>query len=119
MHTPDNLKYYLHRAFDRSEARSGCLSADASCSIDWNSLLIYGHHMKDGSMFGSLTDYCTQEFADKHPIIHFDTLTEEWRYELLASFYWDDSCLQNNMPFCYYEYTNFSSPEQLMHTSAL
>lgn len=111
MHTPDDPEYYLHRAFDRSEARSGCLFADASCSIDGNSLLIYGHHMKDGSMFGSLQDYRSQEFADGHSLIHFDTLTENREYELLAAFYWDDSYLQSDIPFCYYEYTDFSSPE--------
>lgn len=112
MHTPNDPEYYLHRAFDRSDARSGCLFADAACSIDGNSLLIYGHHMKDGSMFGSLTDYRIQEFADEHPIIHFDSLTEKREYELLAVFYWDDSYLQNDAPFCYYEYTDFSSSEQ-------
>lgn len=112
MHTPNDPEYYLHRAFDRSDARSGCLFADAACSIDGNSLLIYGHHMKDGSMFGSLQDYRSQKFADEHSLIHFDTLTENREYELFAAFYWDDSYLQGDMPFCYYEYTDFTSPEQ-------
>lgn len=112
MHTPNDPEYYLHRAFDRSNAKSGCLFADAACSISGNSLLIYGHHMKDKSMFGSLTDYRDQAFADEHSLIHFDTLTEERVYELFAAFYWDDSCLQGDTPFCYYEYTELTSPEQ-------
>lgn len=112
MHTPDDPEYYLHRAFDRSDAKSGCLFADASCSMDGNSLLIYGHHMKDKSMFGSLTDYRSQDFADEHSIICFDTLTDEREYELLAVFYWDDSYCQGETPFRYYEYTDLSSPEK-------
>lgn len=111
MHTPNDPEYYLHRAFDGSDSRSGCLFADAACSIDGNSLLIYGHHMKDKSMFGSLTEYRSYDFATEHPIIHFDTLTEERDYELLAAFYWDPSAEQDEDIFRYYEYTDLSSPE--------
>lgn len=111
MHTPNDPEYYLHRAFDGSDSRSGCLFADAACSIDGNSLLIYGHHMKDKSMFGSLTDYQSSDFAAEHPVIHFDTLTEERDYELLSAFYWDPSAAQEEDLFRYYEYTDLSSPD--------
>lgn len=111
MHTPNDPEYYLYRAFDGSDSRSGCLFADAACSIDGNSLLIHGHHMKDKSMFGSLTEYQSYDFAAEHPVIHFDTLTEERDYELLAAFYWDPSAEQEEDLFRYYEYTDLSSPE--------
>ena len=111
MHTPDDPEYYLHRAFDGSESQSGCLFADAACSIDGSSLLIYGHHMKDKSMFGSLTEYRSYDFASEHPVIHFDTLTDERDYELLAAFYWDPSDAQEEALFRYYEYTDLSAPE--------
>lgn len=111
MQTPDDPEYYLHRAFDGSNSQSGCLFADAAYSLDGNSLLVYGHHMKDNSMFGSLTDYQSQEFARKHSVIHFDTLTEERDYELLAAFYWDAASEQENAPFYYYQYPDLSSPE--------
>lgn len=111
MHTPEDPEYYLHRAFDRSDASSGSLFADAAYSMDGDSLLIYGHHMKDKSMFGSLTDYQSYEFATAHSIIHFDTLTEERNYEVLAAFYWDPVPKQENAPFHYYEYPELSSPE--------
>lgn len=111
MHTPDDPEYYLHRAFDRSEASSGSLFIDAAYMADGNSLLIHGHHMKDKSMFGSLSDYKSYEFAKEHPIIHFDTLTEERDYEVFAAFYWDPFYDPETEPFCYYEYPDLSSQE--------
>ncbi len=111
MHTPDDPEYYLQRAFDRSDANSGSLFIDGSYSADGNSLLIHGHHMKDKSMFGSLTDYKSYDFASTHSVIHFDTLTEERNYEVLAAFYWDPSYDPETEPFRYYEYSDLSSQE--------
>lgn len=111
MHTPDAPEYYLHRAFDRSDANSGSLFIDADYSTDGNALLIHGHNMKDNSMFGSLTDYKSYEFAVEHPVIHFDSLTEERDYEVLAAFYWDPSYDPEQGPFRYYEYPDLSSYE--------
>ena len=111
MHTPDDPEYYLHRAFDRSDAISGSLFMDASYSADGNSILIHGHHMKDGSMFGSLTNYKSYDFAMEHPIIHFDTLTEERDYEVFAAFYWNPSYDSETDEFLYYEYSDLSSQE--------
>lgn len=111
MHTPDDPEYYLHRAYDRSDADSGSLFIDAAYSTDGDSLLIHGHNMKDNSMFGSLTDYKSNEFALAHSVIHFDTLTEERDYELLAAFYWTPSRDSEAIPFRYYEYPDLSSPE--------
>lgn len=111
MHTPDDPEYYLHRAFDCSDASSGCLFIDAGYSPDGNSLLIYGHHMKDKSMFGSLTDYQSPEYGLEHSVIRFDTLTEKRDYELLAAFYWGTSSEQEEGLFRYYEYPDLSSPE--------
>ena len=111
MHTPDDPEYYLHRAFDRSDAVSGSLFIDGAYTAEGNSILIHGHHMKDGSMFSSLTDYKSYEYAVEHPVIHFDTLTEERDYELLAAFYWDPSYDSETEPFCYYEYPDLSSHE--------
>ena len=52
-------EYYLHRLLDDSKNAAGTLFMDYRNSADlsdWNSV-IYGHNMKNGSMFGSLPDY--------------------------------------------------------------
>ena len=81
MFTPEDPEYYIHRGFDKKYASSGCLFIGADSAPDGSNVLIYGHHMKDGSMFAGIMDYAGAEFAKAHPIIHFDTLTEENRYE--------------------------------------
>ncbi len=49
-------------------------------------MIIYGHNMKDGKMFGDLDLYEQKSFFRKHPKIRFDTLYEERTYEILAVF---------------------------------
>lgn len=64
-----NNDYYLNHQFDRSYNSAGCLFLDAVNSpllLDRNTI-IYGHHMKNRSMFHSLTKYKQQAFFDAHP----------------------------------------------------
>lgn len=52
MYTPDAPEYYLRKAFDGSYALSGSLFIGADCIPDGSNIIIYGHNMKDSSMFG-------------------------------------------------------------------
>lgn len=83
----DNDKY-LHLAFDGTESAHGCIFADASCSVTKPSdnIILYGHHMKDGSMFALLDQYKKESYWKEHPVICFDTLTRQGKYEVLAAF---------------------------------
>ena len=87
MFTPDDPEYYIHRGFDRKYAASGCLFIGAGSAPDGSNVLIYGHHMKNGSMLAGIMQYADAAFAQAHPVIHFDTLTEEGSYEVVAAFY--------------------------------
>lgn len=84
----ENNSYYLHHAFDGSDSDHGCIFADKSCDMESPSdnIILYGHHMKDGSMFAVLDQYKKKEFWQEHPVIHFDTLTDSADYEILAAF---------------------------------
>ncbi len=88
MQTPESVDYYLKRNFDRQSDARGCLYAAESCDIDAPSdnIIIYGHHMNDGSMFGSLKKYLKESFWQEHPTIRFDTLYEYHSYEIFAVF---------------------------------
>ena len=59
MWTPEDETYYLYRAFDGSENKNGCLLLDDESCVDplTTNLIIHGHNMKSGAMFGNLTDY--------------------------------------------------------------
>ena len=87
MYAPEEPERYLHRAFDRSDSYCGTPFLDAECDPAGSFFLIYGHHMKDGSMFGSLPEYADVSYWMLHPEICLDTLYETRRYQIFAVFY--------------------------------
>lgn len=107
MHTPEEPEYYLHRDFYGNHADGGCLFIGGGVARGEGNTIIYGHHMGDGSMFARLLSYGEQDFADRHPIICYDTCYEEGRYQVAAAFYSDlDGAGENG--FAYYEYLDLS-----------
>lgn len=80
-------EYYLHHDFYGEESKYGCLYVKEEADIDvGTNFIIYGHNMKDGSMFGELDLYEKESFYEGHPVILFDTLYEERIYEIIAVF---------------------------------
>ena len=88
MQTPDRIDYYLKRNFQKQSSKHGCLYAREACDVvtPSDNVTIYGHHMRDGSMFGKLEDYTQLSFYEAHPYIYFDTLTALHTYQILAVF---------------------------------
>lgn len=88
MQTPDRVDYYLHRNFEKKESSHGCLYVRESCDVfaPSDNLTIYGHHMKDGSMFASLDKYRKMEFWEEYPEIQFDTIYNRQTYTIFAVF---------------------------------
>jgi len=88
MQSPDRVDYYLNRGFDKSYSGHGCLyvKEEADVFAPSDNLTIYGHRMKDGSMFSVLYNYTREDFLAAHPTIVFDTLTEHHTYEVMAVF---------------------------------
>ena len=87
MQTPDAPDYYLKHAFNRSRSSYGVPYIEESCVLGIsNNIVIYGHHMKNGSMFTDLCRYTDEDFYREHPVIHFDTLSSLGEYEILAVF---------------------------------
>lgn len=88
MHTPDRTDYYLYRDFYGEDSTHGCIYVREQCDVQAPSdnVVIYGHRMRDRSMFGSLSDYEDKAFYESHKYIQFNTLTERHTYEVLAVF---------------------------------
>ena len=100
--TTDN-DFYLHRSFwDKQENVSGTLFADTVCNIgsQYNNYIIYGHNMKDGSMFASLEKYVDANYYYQHPTIYFYTPLGDYRVELIAAHITES--LMTNYPY-YFE----------------
>ncbi len=110
MWTPDEPEYYLRRAFDGSDAVSGSLFVGEGCEPDGTHVIVYGHNMRDGSMFGSLSGYAEESYAAAHPVIYFDTLAQAGEYKLLAAFY-SHAYTPGEEGFRYYQYTDLSDRE--------
>ena len=83
-----NNDYYLDHNFDQEEDRNGSIFLDKDCSI-WprsQNLILYGHNMRSGKMFGTLKSYKDETFYKKHPQLQFDTLYEKGTYDIMYVF---------------------------------
>lgn len=80
MHTPRNPQKYLRTNFYGEYSQSGVPFLDYRCSLDSGNLLIYGHNMKNGTMFGELKSYTDPAFCAEHPTIEFQTADGLFRY---------------------------------------
>lgn len=80
--------YYLKHLFDGKRNSAGCLFVDCNNEpgfMDHN-IVIYGHHMKDKSMFSALTEYKMQAFYEKHPQMILLTPEGNYTIELFAGY---------------------------------
>ena len=100
--------YYLNRNYLREESRAGSIFMDYRNNIDSLSrnTIIYGHRMKDGSMFAQLKKYLDAEFSRSHAPILLDTLYEGMELEVFAAY-------RTTTDFYYIE-TDFSSDEEYL-----
>ena len=87
MHTPDDPEKYLRLSFEGETSTAGTPFMDAKCEIDSDNYIIYGHNMKNGTMFREILQYANKSYWQEHPMIRFDTLYEQGEYEVLAAFY--------------------------------
>lgn len=81
-------EYYLHHDFYGEENRHGCLFVKdiADVNTPGDCFIIYGHNMKDGTMFGDLDEYRSEGYYQEHSVLKFDSLYEEREYEIMAVF---------------------------------
>lgn len=90
MYSGDNDYYLEHDAYGRAD-KGGSIFIDKDCK-DWNSLvLIHGHNMKDGSMFGNLDNYMDIEFAKKNKYIYTVENGVNVKYRVFSVFTLDAS----------------------------
>ncbi|MBQ1256294.1 MAG: class B sortase [Clostridia bacterium] len=80
-------EYYLTHDFYGNEKKSGTLFLDQVNQI-WpqdQHMIIYGHNMKNGTMFARLPRYKALEYAYNNPFVYFDTLYEKGSFVVLAA----------------------------------
>ena len=78
--------YYLKRDFYKNKNDSGTLFLDENHKFGeyTQNLLLHGHNMKDGTMFGRLTQFLNLSYMKNNPFVYFDTLWREEQYVIFA-----------------------------------
>lgn len=84
MFTPNDPEKYLHLDFEQKSSAAGTPFIGANCDLQSNSIIIYGHNMRAGTMFANLEKFEDKEFAAKHDI-QFETLErKKANYQVVA-----------------------------------
>lgn len=78
--------YYLNRNYKGEEASAGSIFLDFRNDIGkaQPNTVIYGHRMKDGSMFGDLKKFLEEDFFRNNPTFQYDTLYHSYRAEIFS-----------------------------------
>ena len=73
MYTPSEPQKYLRRSFYGQYSQSGVPFLDGRCDIQSTNLIIYGHNMRNGTMFAGLKKYVGRDFMNAHRTVKFET----------------------------------------------
>ena len=73
MHTPSDPQKYLRRNFYGKYSQSGVPFLDGRCGLQNSNLIIYGHNMRNGTMFSDLKRYVDRDFLNAHRTVKFET----------------------------------------------
>lgn len=86
MFTENDPQYYLHRNFQKKREERGTPFLDgATVLAESANYIVYGHNMKDGSVFGTLKKYLDDDaYVEAHKYIFFNTPYSEGIYEIFA-----------------------------------
>lgn len=76
--------FYLKHGFNRENSRYGVPFLDERSQLEEDRFLIYGHHMKDGSMFYDLTEYKDKDFIKNHKNVTWYTEDREYLYRVFC-----------------------------------
>lgn len=79
---------YLHHLYDKSYSYGGSIFVEADNRPDFGDVntIIYGHNMKNGSMFGTLPRWADQAYYEAHPVLWFLTPGQDYKIVLFSGY---------------------------------
>ena len=109
----DEPNYYLKHDFAGRYTDYGCpfMQADCDALAPSDNLIIYGHNMKDGSMFADLAKYRSKDFWQAHKTVWFDTELGSSAYEIFAVIHTTVQA-DDADAFPFYRFVDAASPEE-------
>ena len=125
MQTMEDENFYLKRNFEKESDDNGCLIMDTDSVVGVgtkelgyveskepsSNLIIHGHNMKSGNMFGELDLYKNETYGKEHNIICFDSIYEKREYELISVFY-SQVFYQHEDVFKFYKFFQADTQEE-------
>jgi sortase B len=108
MQTPQEPEYYLYRDFNQKDAPSGSLFVSERSDVNkpTDAVIIYGHRMKTGAMFGNFGKLTKADYLAEHNRVIFDTLVGRNEYRIWCVFT-EAVETGNASEFQYYSYSDF------------
>ncbi len=81
-----NNKYFLNHDAAGKKNSNGAIFLDENISLKTRpyTMLVYGHNMKSGAMFGDLRKYKDYAYAARHRVFSFDTMYEDGKYAVFS-----------------------------------
>lgn len=107
MQERDNPDFYLTHNFNKEYSRFGVPYIEENCSLSSDNIIVYGHNMKNKSMFNELTKYSSKDFYNSHKFIQLDTLSEQRTYEVICAF----KTVANANGFQYFNFVKANTEE--------
>lgn len=113
MQTSADPNYYLKHDFEKHYTDYGCPFMQADCDelCPSDNLIIYGHNMKDGSMFADLAKYRSKDFWQTHKTVRFDTELGSSAYEIFAVIHTTVQA-DTTDAFPFYRFVDAATPEE-------
>lgn len=102
----ENNDQYLHHMINGEYNSSGSIFMDSGCKPDLSDIntIIYGHHMKNGSMFAMLHQYVDQSYYDDHKVMWYLTPQHTYRLDVIAGYVGESKSVA---------YSNFTTQKEL------
>lgn len=84
----EDNEYYLHRTYEKKDNFAGTIFIDCENSRDFSdcNTIIYGHNMKNGTMFGQLKQFKLPETYERSNIIWILTPEGDYKYEIISEY---------------------------------
>lgn len=83
----EDNEYYLSKNFQKQDAKSGSIFMDYRNELTSDKhIILYGHRMKDGTMFGELSNFLNVDFFLSSPSIYLETPEKNYRFEVFSTY---------------------------------
>lgn len=84
MHTPEEPEKYLHLNFEGKYSYAGVPFLRGDLQPGNSHIILFGHNMKNGTMFATIKKYRDRDYYTEHPVVEFETAEGYKEYDVFA-----------------------------------